>query len=423
VVSHSYTQVIRLAAILIAGCPSLLFASEGHPGPRCTVESKTECSSRINASFNDASKYRNALKYCQVVRAACAREAAHRIALASERISAPEPSTSAPARPQKEDGSDVEQQLFVRADSLDNPYPGLTQSPSAGQSLGASIGYTGNNFVQSKSGSNTIVSSSQSVTSTGLATYLLTPVIPIGGYLQAVPAMWILANGNWDDPTKAFADTSALKIGPKAEFMLDAFTAGGVVNFFDLAPYYQTDFYGRAQAWGASASWTPVYNELFLGGVRTGSKPYAVDGFWELRAEATNLDVVTPGQTNFIKHDYQWLGGAARVYMFLFPTRGGMDWGPYLNDRVSFIGTVQSYRDASSSTTATLYSAALQYKLTSNTKGTDITPVGSTPDIGKKDPNTCAGGAATLTLQYDSGVDKDMLQEKKMLQLKLNYAY
>ena len=94
-------------------------------------------------------------------------------------------------------------------------------------------------------------------------------------------------------------------------------------------------------------------------------------------------------------------------------------WGPYLNDRFSVIATAQSYWDAISRAEATLYSVALQYKLACST----LPDVSSAPAASHASGSDCAGGAATLTLQYDSGVDKDLMQTKKQLQLKLNYAY
>jgi len=80
---------------------------------------------------------------------------------------------------------------------------------------------------------------------------------------------------------------------------------------------------------------------------------------------------------------------------------------PLLADRISFVGTIQSYLDANSRATATLYSAALQYKLSCDTKKEAVCPYGS----------------PSLTLQYDNGIDREMLQQKKLLMAKINYAF
>ncbi len=392
-----------LVAIIVAGCVSAKAAAE-KSRPACTPAAHLQCGRLVVDSGDDPQKRQHADAFCRSVRAACTR--------APEAASLPlnhppeERPAALPASPAPVEVAPHSQRLFVRADPLDNPYPGLTQSPTAGQALGASFGYTANNFVQSKSGNAVTVSSSQSINISGLATYLLTEPQRTG-HVAWIPAFWVSATGNWDNPTKAFGDTSALKFGPKVEFQLYPSEAGGTLNYFDIAPFYQTDFYGKARAGGLTVSWTPVNANYFLGESRPGYGPRIVDGFWVLRFEATNLSVSDPGQTNLVKQDYQWLGGAARGYILLFPTIGGGSWGPYLNDRFAFIGTVQSYWDARSGVTATLYSAALQYKLNCNTK----------------DPTTsCEAGVATVTLQYDSGMDKDTLQEKKLLQLKLNYA-
>lgn len=410
---HMY--LTALGVLVAATCSSGALAFEK---PQCTSASKRQCTSQMELSFDDPVTYGRAKRYCDAVRAACAAQGASRV----PRL--PQPGTPgkpifAAATPAPQAAASDDQRLFVRADPLDNPYPGLTQSITAGQAVGASFGYTRNDFVQMKSGSSVVVSNSQSITINGLATYLLAPARFIGDYVRWVPAMWISANGNWDNPTKQFGDTSALKVGPKAEFLLYPQEAGGFLNYVDIAPFYQTDFYGIAQAGGMTVGWSPINYDMLLGGSSKLSPNALIDGFWELRAEATDLDVSVPGHTNLIAHNYEWVGGAARAYLFFFPTRGGAYWSPYLNDRLSLVGTVQSYWDVNGAGSATLYSAALQYKLTCDTKPNTV----SGSDLEKKAPNMCSGGSATVSLQYDNGRDRDTLQEKKMLQLKLNYAY
>jgi hypothetical protein len=408
-----FRTVVIVGVLSIAGI-NYSFSAE----PRCDRESKLQCASLMKASAhellgsNSMTAFSAAKAYCEAYRVACAKEVYVTHIPTSGAMDVGPQSYPTP-----------EKRLFVRADSLDNPYPGLTQSPSAGQALGASVGYTNNAFVQTltKSGKTSVVTvgSSQSITSTGMISYLLAPsdFVPGSDYVKWVPSMWLYANGSWDNPRKTFGDVSVLRAGPRLAF--ESIGTQGFLNYFDVAGFYQTDFYGTQQAGGASASWSPVNYNYFLGGSNKLPANSILDWFWELRAEATNVSVADAGVSNLQNRDYQWLGGAARVYLFPFSTRGGGSWGPYLNDRFSVIGTAQSYWDAISHAEATLYSVAVQYKLACNT----LPDLPSVPPTTQVKGSDCAGGAVTLTLQYDNGVDKDLMQRKNLLQLKLNYAY
>jgi hypothetical protein len=113
-----------------------------------------------------------------------------------------------------------------------------------------------------------------------------------------------------------------------------------------------------------------------------------------------------------------WLGGAARSYIFFFPSRGDGGWSPYIADRLSFIGTFQYYWDANSKATAHIFSAALQYKI-----GACGTTGLMTSQSGEKTQIPCTFGSPSLTVQYDTGTDRDTLQETKKIQVKLSYAW
>lgn len=207
---------------------------------------------------------------------------------------------------------------------------------------------------------------------------------------------------------RAFGDTSTLKMGPKAQFELHPESGGHLYSYFDFAPFYQTDFYGKEQAAGGTISWMPLNREFFLGGVPETFNPndHIATGFLELVPEASDVSVKVAGQTNLTVHNYEWLGGAARLYLFPFLSTTAPDPTNFLNNRFALVGTVQSYWDANSGVQATLYSAILQYKLTCPAAGL-----------------ACPYGAPSLSLEYDTGTDKDMLQTQKKLTLKLSYAY
>jgi hypothetical protein len=398
--------------ILSAGYPASSSASAQPDKYKCHAEAIATCLVQLGKSMHrDVEHDKEAQHLCRKYMAPCVG-----LKVTGITNTAPIAVVDAPAAPpHREEIFGGGQSIYLRADPYDNPFPGLTRSAPAGQALGASFAYTWNDFVQSnvKVGTQetTVVSQSSSITATGMVTYLLAQRNDISNDLAWLPALWVFGNGNWDNPTKAFGDTSAVKVGPKAEFLLYPIGESQWSSYFEVAPFYQTDFYGKAEAGGVSFDWMPFNRNFFLGGMPDGFRPTLLAGFLELVGEATDVSVVQPGQTNLVAHDYEWLGGVARVYLFPFPSQSATASDPIAN-RLSLIGTVQSYWDANSRSgtntkSATLYSVALQYKLACDTKMTTV----------------CPFGAPSLSLQYDNGTDKDMLQEKKLLKLMLTYAF
>jgi len=329
---------------------------------------------------------------------------------------------------------DTKQRVFLRADKLDNPYPGLTvqagsqaSSFSAGSAIGASLSYTSNDFVQSlvstKQGPEIKTASSDSLIFSGLASYAF---IPSDGntwigdiasnHVDFVPTFSLYGNGNWDHPTKTFGDTSVLKIGPDFNFATTPLSVDNqFYNFFGISPYYQSDFYGLARAEGASVSWTPAYQPLYIMSSPFENAKY-INGYIEPRMEYTYLNVDIPGQTNLHHGTYDWVGGAVRAYIFPFPNDSKY-WPPFIGNRLLFTGTFQNYWDENSGIIARLYTATLQYKLVCTTKNEP--PTGSTPNT----KEFCNAGSPSLTLRYDYGTDRDTLQEIKKLSLQFTYAF
>jgi hypothetical protein len=411
----------HIVPVVVAASPSISYAADTD-GQRCTPLPRAVCIAHFTKAQCD--KYRQDCEKPTVARHVPTLNNGN-----TENIN--------PAVPEVTPASKQEpQQFFIRADRLDNPYPGLSASaPSVGQALGASINYTDTDFVQAAKTTNYRVSTSQSVMVSGLASYAFLDQNgdPWGVFgpndrtVTFAPSLSVFANGSWDKPTKVFTDTSVLKVGPEFAFR---FQPKGPVDDLDttfqayvsLAPFYQTDFYGQASAEGATLSFTPSYPALFLFAPRSDFYKYAgglFDGFLEVRAEATYLNVGQQGATLLHQGSYEWLGGAVRSYIFFFPSYGseysGLDKEHYLwlVDRFSFIGTYQNYWDANSHATAEWFSAALQYKI-----GTCDT----SPKLGQQ-PLKCQFGAPSVTAEYDWGKDRDTLQYTKKITLKLTYAY
>jgi hypothetical protein len=434
-----HAKVFRfLLSIIALACPSISYASEERT---CKGDPLYECVKKLGEALGS-------LDIC--MKRVCGKKTSSARHIPSSKEAAPTSTArteTAPPTPTATAGIEtappMPQAFFLRADKLDNPYPGLTAAPSAGQALGASINYTGNEFVQTavktKSGANTgfyTVSTTDSVTVTGLASLAMvnpdpyskgvwTLSDPNSTIVEFVPTLIsVSANGFWDHPTKPFGDTSALKVGPEFNFRFrfeDDF-----MIYAGIAPFYQTDFYWKSNGEGATVSVTPSYLPFLLNGAG-GQVRYItggwLDGFLEVRAEATYLNVGQVGQPLLRQGSSEWLGGAVRSYVFFLPEVGHVlskaDY-PYLVDRISFVGTYQNYWDANSHGTAGMFSAALNYKLTGCDSSVSPNQPGPVPGAV---PVVCQYGSPSVSAQYDWGTDRDTLQHIKKIQVKLNYAY
>jgi hypothetical protein len=313
----------------------------------------------------------------------------------------------------------TQQRIFVRSDLLDNRFYGFSGTGSAqivgsGAAQGGSVSYTDNRLAQSATTG--AISPTQNITVNGIASYLLSPTTPgsqfLSGNLEFASAAWVSGNGTWDQPIKKFGEISALESGFDLLFKHD----GGIseAQYFAITPYYQTDFYGKAQAGGTELSGEVVRSDIYLG-ASPGVNNNFIDGYVAVRPEAIFLGVSNPGQTNLSTGNYYWLGGTVRAYLYLFPTCTSVQsqncgatspWSPLLADRFMLIGTFQYYDDAHSSAEIRYYSAELQYQL-----------------AGCKTTANCSGVTAAVSFEYDFGTNRDTLQAFNRYLAKFNVKY
>ena len=226
------SKILRLIIYTgLAAAPSVLHASEYN---FCGPKAQEECLAQL--SPNVCSEIKRACKKRQSV------PEVHRMPPSTNTVDAAYKSSTASEQPLDNPGPPT-QYVFIRADKLDNPYPGL--SISAGQALGASVNFTRNDFVQSKvktvAGSSVVVSSSESVTISGLASFaFINPESDFGWNIGTltdqsvymVPSLWVSGSGNWDQPTKPFGDTSAVKAGGELDFLLFPSAVQNTANYW-----------------------------------------------------------------------------------------------------------------------------------------------------------------------------------------------
>jgi hypothetical protein len=276
------------------------------------------------------------------------------------------------------------QQLYIRADSLDNYLYGITPSSKA---VGASVSYTDDH-----------VARTQTVAINGMVSYValrdLCPQTPAGdapfisGYAVAP---FVQGQGSLTTP-QSKKEQSTAKIGVEAQ--VEVARGFPLRQVFTVAPYYLTDYRGLARAEGTNLYWDAYDSDLHLGGYLN-TDPN-LGWFVQLRGEGDIRNVDAVGVTNLQKREYAWLGGTVRASFFLFPT--SMNVPPELRNRLSFIGEMDWFDDAKSNSTIWKYVATAKYNITD-------------------------AGNSSLQLQYTRGTDKDTMVFLNQLMLKLSYAY
>lgn len=184
-------------------------------------------------------------------------------------------------------------------------------------------------------------------------------------------------------------DKSALKLGVG----LQVARSGGWFDLqaFALRPYLQTDFRGKASAYGAQASWEPYRLDHKLNGAH---QPLFGDvyGYWQFRLEADWLHVDKPGRTDLkAETDYAWLGGVAGVVLFP-PMPEGWE------RRLKVYGNIKLHRDVNNAIEARL-----------NFVGAGL--------------NLDDDGDMALSLDYAWGEDRATLDRIRKTTLSINFKY
>ena len=106
-----------------------------------------------------------------------------------------------------------------------------------------------------------------------------------------------------------------------ADVDLELFRGPFDLAYLSFGPYVQTDFEGRALAYGAKASFTPFKLDWQLGhGLKDRGGDIRDYFFWQADLNGDVLFVDEPGETGLKDHNYAWFGGNAKVR--IFPLKG-----------------------------------------------------------------------------------------------------
>ena len=265
-------------------------------------------------------------------------------------------------------------------------------------------------------------------TTTTVTTTLLTKTASAGTTVSTTSdgittkSVVINKNGTITTTTQK-TSTDTLRFG--TDFQAEVYSPGPAFdNFFYASPFYQTDYRDTAQIGGVDLIYEPLVAPppgAPILGINEGYIDKTFSYLTQFSAEAELTDVSNPGYTALAKGRHAWIGETVRPNLTLFP--GGPaqypaqyddDWfNKWVAGRIPLIGTQQFYWDADTGKTATYYSAVLQYKL------------GACTVKAKPDPDRpCAtSGSSAISLEYDTGRNKDSYLKTNQWLVKLSFSY
>lgn len=209
----------------------------------------------------------------------------------------------------------------------------------------------------------------------------------VSGY---VISPWLLADGTLFD-SEAPDGTDKLQAGLAGQ--IEIANAIFDTQYLTATPYYQTDFEGEAQVYGASLSWQPYASGIHLGGT-TRPQGAILNLYWTAEAVADYFYVENAGSTGLTEGtEYAWLGGIVGVNGWIMPDR--------LDNRLSFTTSYGAFWDAYSHRSVDDFNAALSWAFTP-----------------KEDPNQFA-----VALGYQNGTDRNTLIDVNQWTLGLTFRH
>lgn len=230
---------------------------------------------------------------------------------------------------------------------------------------------------------------------------------------------FVQADGTFNQPTNA-NEKSALRIGINSDFHL-CDTLAFHQEDWNIMPYAQTDFRGRASITGFDALWEPEYvtSKVHLGGRADILNPIPIDGYFRIIGEANVFHVGDNGLTNFLPHtDYALLGGTAEVRAVLFENNPLVP--PALCGTISMVGTARYLWDAVSRKPISLFGAEVDYRLGGNNPYGMICK-GVTPSDGSN--SGAYSGSTSFSLAYNQGTDALTFVKQNKYTASLKFSY
>jgi hypothetical protein len=240
---------------------------------------------------------------------------------------------------------------------------------------------------------------------------------------NAVIAPFSYLNGSLTNPYNPKTEKSAAQFGLNGEVAL--ITPGPInLTSFSLLPYYQTDFRGHASIEGIQALVEPYSHKWHLGSEVTTGDPELFDWYWRLIGEANPIWVANSGLTSFTSHTtYALLGGIGQLRGTLFANMPSV--GDALCGRISVLGSFQPMWNVSNHAYLNNIHTELDYELAGKKSRTTLhCGANSTgQDTSPKSFYESQSFDASLSLNYDTGVDLSTYQKTNKFMLGLTLLY
>src|SRR6266404_2005992 len=206
---------------------------------------------------------------------------------------------------------------------------------------------------------------------------------------------FVQGNGTYNQPTNA-NEKSALRMGLDADFLF-CNTPFVPLQEFQLMPYFQTDFRGRAKIAGFDSLWGLTDTSIHLGGRTDVPKSKLIGFYYRVVGEANLFDVKNAGLTNYLPNTtHAFLGGRTELRAVLFENNPDV-WAP-LCGRISLVGTAQYLWDAVSQKPVYLYGGEVGYNLTPGPSSSNCQGSGS-------DSPPPPGPTGSISFSYNQGTD------------------
>jgi hypothetical protein len=229
---------------------------------------------------------------------------------------------------------------------------------------------------------------------------------------------FVQADGTFNQPTNA-NEKSALRFGVNTDFHL-CDTLAFHQEDWNIMPYTQTDFRGRASINGFDALWEPENVTSHLGGRSDNYAPELIDGYFRIIGEANIFHVGDNGLTNFLPHtDYAFLGGTAEVRAVLFQNEPLMPQA--LCGTISMVGTARYLWDAVSRRPISLFGAELDYRL--GGKNPYAVNCKDSPPLGSQSNSGAYAGITSFALSYNQGTDSVTFVKQNKYTASLKFSY
>ncbi len=307
---------------------------------------------------------------------------------------------------------EYQQRLYVRANKLDSFYYLYPQYDGFSAAKGASVSVNGDPEDETLA-----------VTLNGMVSYVFRhefeadrnePDDALSIPIMAI-APFVYANGKLQDP-QAPSEKSALQVGLDAQLEL---YGGGLFTTqnFGFSPYWQTDLRGEGSIGGLQFLWEPYKPSIYLGARHNVGSAKLVGFHWRAVGEADLKFVDEAGLSIYSDNtNYAFLGGTVSAHAVLFENMPEV--GTALCGRIHLDASYSYFWEADAGKAYDDFEAGVSYDLGADSPHSFACKEKPNPNVA---PTT--KGVTSISLTYNTGTDKDTLEDRSQYALALRYKF